>query len=222
MIENPFDRDPFEPSQAAAWGQGFLFGLTGPLESVDQAPDVITDDLRSAFDEGVLSGQSAAIQGLDIFPGCIDTEEHEHFPAAAELGVDVGGFVVETGEAVQAAKAAEAVAKLASAAFSMVFMTLVNVALAAHHFTPAEQVIDGLTRDFFGTIQALGRENCDFFLGGAVDLDATGCQLQLTPLFRIQGDARDAALALGRPTFFVAQWRANQCGSMTIIEGTTA
>ena len=109
----------------------------------------------------------------------------------------------------------------ASAAFSMVFMTLVNIALAAHHFTPASEVIDGLSQDFFGTIEALGRQDCDFFLGGAVDFDAKGCQLQLTPLFRTQSDARDAAVALGRPTFFVSQWRANQCGAMTVVDGTT-
>src|ERR1700756_581949 len=95
MIENPFDRDPFEPSQAVAWGQGFLFGLTGPLESVDQAPDSITEDVRDVFNEGVLSGQDAAIHGLDIFPPCIDTEEHEHIPPEAELTLDVVGFIVE-------------------------------------------------------------------------------------------------------------------------------
>jgi hypothetical protein len=212
MIENPFDRDPFEPSQAFAWGQGFLFGLTGPLESVDQAPDSITDDVRDAFNEGVLSGQDAAIHGLDIFPACIDTEEHEHVPPEAELAIDVAGFVVEV---------VKDAATPASAAFSMVFMTLVNIALAAHHFTPASEVIDGLSQDFFGTIEALGRQDCDFFLGGAVDFDAKGCQLQLTPLFRTQSDARDAAVALGRPTFFVSQWRANQCGAMTVVDGTT-
>jgi len=78
------------------------------------------------------------------------------------------------------------------------------------------EVIDGLSQDFFGTIEALGRQDCDFFLGGAVDFDAKGCQLQLTPLFRTQSDARDAAVALGRPTFFVSQWRANQCGAMPL------
>ncbi len=68
MITNPFDQVPFDPSQALAWGQGFLFSLTGPLASTEQAPDSIADDVRDAFEKGVLAGQQAAIDGLDIFP----------------------------------------------------------------------------------------------------------------------------------------------------------
>jgi hypothetical protein len=211
LIENPFDQDPFAPSQAFAWGQGFLFGLTGPFESTEQAPDEISEDVREAFEKGVLSGQQAAIDGLDIFPQCVDTEEQEHVPLAAELGLEAAGFAVELIEA----------AKLASAAFSTCFMAALDIALAAHHFTPPEEVIDGITEKFFGTIEALGHEDCNFFIGGAVDLEAAGCQLKLTPLFRTPEQAHDAAVSFGRPVFFVGEWHANQCGRMKLIEGTT-
>lgn len=82
--------------------------------------------MRDIFNEGVISGQYSAIHGLDIFPPCIDTEEHEYFPPESELALDAAGFVVEV---------AKDVAVIASAAFSMAFMTLANVALAARHFT---------------------------------------------------------------------------------------
>jgi hypothetical protein len=74
MITNPFDQPPFAPSQAEAWGQGFLFGLTGPMFSTEQAPDEIAEEVREAFEKGVLAGQQSAGNGLDIFPECVDTE----------------------------------------------------------------------------------------------------------------------------------------------------
>ena len=211
MITNPFDQAPFAPSQAVAWGQGFLFGLTGPFESTEQAPDSIAEEVREAFDEGVLVGQQAAIDGLDIFPICVDTEEGEHIPLAASLALDAAGFAADLAKKVATA----------SAAFSFTFMTALDIALAAHHFTPPERVIDGITQQFFGTIESFGRDDCAFFIGGGVDLDTAGCQLQLTPLFRTQQQAHDSAVAFGRALFFVGEWHANQCGLMTLIEGTT-
>lgn len=211
MITNPFDQEPFAPSQAEAWGQGFLFGLTGPFQSTEQAPDSITEDVRDAFEQGVLAGQQSAIDGLDIFPQCVDTEEGEHVPLAAALSLEGAGFIADLVHG----------AKLASAAFSTIFMVALDIALATHHFTPPEKVIDGITQQFFGTIEALGRQDCAFFIGGAVDLEVTGCQLQLTPLFRTQEQAHNAAVAFGRTLFFVGEWHANQCGSMTLVEGAT-
>jgi hypothetical protein len=211
VITNPFDQDPFDPSQAVAWGQGFLFGLTGPFESTEQAPDSITEDVREAFEQGVLAGQQSAIDGLDVFPQCVDTEEPEHIPLAASLSLEGAGFVADLLNH----------ATKASAAFSLAFMLALDIALAAHHFTPPEEVIDGITEKFFGTIEAFGRNDCAFFIGGAVDLDVAGCQLQLTPLFRTQEQAHKSALAFGRTIFFVGEWHANQCGFMQLIEGTT-
>jgi hypothetical protein len=211
MITNPFDEPPFAPSQAEAWGQGFLFGLTGPMSSTEQAPDDIAEEVREAFEAGVLTGQQSAVNGLDIFPECVDTEEPEHVPLAAELSLEGAGFVADLVKD----------ATLASAAFSTAFMVALDIALATHHFTPPEEVINGITQQFFNTIEGLGRADCTFFIGGAIDLAQAGCQVKLTPLFRTQSQAHDAAVALGRSVFFVGEWHANQCGTMKVVEGTT-
>jgi hypothetical protein len=213
MISNPYDMPPLLPGneQAQAWGWGFLFGLSGPLYSTEQAPESIAQELLQPFEEGVLAGQQSAIYGLDIFPPYIDTEEGEHVPLSAELGLEGVSFV---GELLQGAK-------LATAAFSTIFMVALDIALAAHHYTPPEQVIDGLNRDFFKVIEALGREDCAFFVGGGIDFSQRGAQLQLTPLYRTQELAHAAATGLGRALWFVGEWHANQCGTMTIVEGAT-
>jgi hypothetical protein len=93
--------------------------------------------------------------------------------------------------------------------------------VGGHHFTPPEEAIDRISRDFFGTIESFGREDCAFYLGVGVDMYSRGCELQLTRLFRTQEQAHDAAIAIGRPVWFVGEWRANQCGTMTVIEGAT-
>jgi hypothetical protein len=80
VITNPFDQDPFARSQAVAWGQGFLSGLTGPFESNEQAPEGSTEDVLEAFDQDVLAGRQAAIDRLDIFPRWVNTEDARGFP----------------------------------------------------------------------------------------------------------------------------------------------
>src|SRR5262249_10150916 len=150
--------------------------------------------------------------GLDVFPKCVDTEEPEHVPLSAELSLEGVTFFVEV---------VEDFGKLGTAAFSLAFMSALDIALATHHFTPPEEVINGITQQFFNTIEGLGRADCTFFIGGAIDPAQAGCQLKLTPLFRTQSQAHDAAIALGRSVFFVGEWHANQCGTMKVVEGTT-
>lgn len=213
MITNPYDQPPMAPGneQAQAWGWGYLFGLSGPLYSVEQAPEIIAAELLQEFQEGVLAGQQDAINGLNIFPAFIDTSEEHHIPLSVEVGMEGVNLAVEVWHG----------AKFAGAAFSSIFMVLLDVALAAHHYTPPEQVIDGLNMEFFKVIETMGREDCAFFIGGGVDFDAPGAQLALTPLYRTREQARAAAVGMGRPKWFVGEWHANQCGTMTVVEGTT-
>lgn len=215
MITNPFDQPPFAPEQALAWGQGFIFGLTGPLASTEDAPADLSDDVREAFEDGRLAGQQSSADGLDVFPQCVDTEEQEHLPLAVEVGFEGFSGLFET------LKGLFQGTKILGGIFSAGFMTLLDIALAAHHFTDPDQAIDRITSDFFGTIQSFGRADCAFYLGVGVDLDAKGCELQLTPLFRTQQQAHDAAVAIGRTVWFVGEWHANQCGTMNVIDGAT-
>ncbi len=213
MITNPYDQPPMAPGnvQAQAWGWGYLFGLTGPFYSAEQPPDVIGAELLQEFQVGVLAGQQDAINGLNIFPAFIDTAEEHHIPLSVELGMEGVNLAAELWHG----------AKLASASFSCIFMVLLDIALATHHYTPPEQVIEGLNMEFFKVIETMGRQDCAFFLGGGVDLDAPGAQLALTPLYRTSEQARAAAVGLGRAQWFVGEWHANQCGTMTVVEGTT-
>jgi hypothetical protein len=55
------------------------------------------------------------------------------------------------------------------------------------------------------------------FVGGAIDLSQTGCELKMTSIFRQLEDAKAAAVAMGRPHFIVASWRSDQSGGVQVV-----
>jgi hypothetical protein len=73
MLENPFLRPPQVKSpQSRSWGRGFAFGFQGPPASMITSENVEVEDADS-FQQGVLVGQQAAIDGLEIVPDpCVD------------------------------------------------------------------------------------------------------------------------------------------------------
>lgn len=214
MLTNPYEEVPREPGndQAVAWGHGFLFGLTGPLQGGESPPGDVADDLLPVFEEGQLAGQQATIDGLEVFPQCISTREEHHIPLSVEIGFEAASYVMEAYRAGRLL--------LAGAAFASGVMLLLDIALSAHQFTPPEDAIDRISRDMMGNLQSLGRANCEFYVGGGVDFAAADCELQLSRLFRTQDQAKSAALSIGRNIWFVGYWAANQCGYLTLLDGT--
>ena len=73
MLDNPFLRPPqVESPQSRSWGRGLAFGFQGPPESM-ATPDTVEVEDADAFQQGVLAGQQAAIDGLEIVPDpCVD------------------------------------------------------------------------------------------------------------------------------------------------------
>src|SRR5205807_8057163 len=148
MITNPYDTPPMEPGndQAVAWGRGFLFGLTGPLQGGDAPNGNVAGDVLPVFEEGHLAGQQASIDGVDVFPQCISTSEEEHIPMSVELGFEAVSYLKEAYDAGKLL--------VGGAAFASGVMILLDVALAGHHFTPPEEALDRIGRDLMGSMQS--------------------------------------------------------------------
>ena len=215
MIDNPYDAWGGDRFRAAAWGRGYLFGLTGPVglagDEIGDVADCATvapTELSEPFIHGTRSGRYAADGGLDIFGGTIDTAERGYFPATAALRVDAGDLDPDVVDMVT----------LASSAFSMVLMAFTNVVLANHESVPADRVSTALTRHFGDTVASLGRPPCDFFFGGAVDFADSGAEMRLTPLFRSRPAAQGAVADFGRPRSFVASWSSDRCERLTVLD----
>lgn len=212
MIDNPYDGCAGGRFAAAVWGRGYLYGLTGPVDAVDDvdpSPAALSAECRVAFADGAARGHCAAVTGLDIFHGAIDTADRSWFPATAELAVESADPV--DGGALD-------MAKVASSAFAMVLMAATNVMLVNHRLTPPAEVADGLARHFSRTVTALGRPPCEFYLGGAVDLGDVGGELRLTPMYRLLAAARCAAIEFGRPRHFLVGWSTGRPGVLTLLD----
>src|SRR5690242_4368657 len=93
-MENPFLTPPqVESPQSRSWGFGFAFGFQGPQLSSMTPADIQPED-ADAFDQGVLAGQDAAIQGVPVSNPCVDL--HQHGPTLPHLALEIpeGGMFI--------------------------------------------------------------------------------------------------------------------------------
>ena len=59
-----------------------MFGLTGPLASTEQAPDSIADDVRDAFEQGVLAGANQC-GSMTLIDGVTEKLQKDIHPSRA-------------------------------------------------------------------------------------------------------------------------------------------
>src|SRR5262245_32396419 len=92
MLQNPFLIPPqVEGPQSRSWALGFAFGFQGPEQSTMTPADIDPED-ADAFDQGVLAGQDAAINGLSLPEPCIDlNSEGPNFEEFSLVAVVEGG-----------------------------------------------------------------------------------------------------------------------------------
>jgi hypothetical protein len=215
MIKNPFLSVPqVESPQSRSWAAGFLYGFQGPAQSSFAQEDVPTED-RDAFNLGVLAGQDAAINGLSLENVCVDLNVEPpslvHFTTDAATEVVFSAFgIVKFGLHV-AGLSAEAI------------IAVINLSIALETFSddPTTAITERATR-LQESLHEIGVENAmELFIGGGVDTTSTGCELQLTPIFRDQAAAVTAAQAIGRQHWLVVRWQTNQSGGISVADADT-
>jgi hypothetical protein len=209
MVENPFLTPPqVESPQSRSWALGFLYGFQGPAESSIAQSDVGAED-ADAFDEGVLAGQDTAINGLPLANACVDLNvERPTFSAEMASGLTEAGIALwETFKGVFAGGVLSGV------------MAVVELSMALEtHFDDPDEAISRAGTDLQQQLANLGFSgSLELFIGGGVDINATGCELQLTPIHRQQEGAVNAASNGGRPQWLVASWRTDQSGGVTVV-----
>lgn len=215
MAGNPFLAVPQVESPASrSWEAGFLYGFLGPRQSAFAQADVETED-RDAFNAGVLVGQTAAIEGLELPNVCIDLNVEG--PSLLHFLIDAGAEVGFS--AVGIAHATELSVAVAGLSLEAV-VAVVNLSLAIETFSddPETAFVERAYRLSAGLNNLGFAVPIELFVGGGIDLSAAGCELQATRVFRNQADAAAAAQALGRSRWLVASWRNDQSGSARVVE----
>jgi hypothetical protein len=193
------------------WAMGFSWGFVGPAFS-RLPPLVIAPDQLAAFNEGVLAGQQAAIEGLSIEPACVSlSQEVNHATEAVVHGVHLFELIGLGVSAFHKFK------HFGAEAFAFVFLFLIP---GPPNLDPATKfgMLEELVRTLLVT---LGLTRNSLFLAAGVDQSVAGCELLLTPIFTRIEDARAAVQALGRPHWFIARWDAHapvSGGGFAVIE----
>jgi hypothetical protein len=192
-----------------------VFGFQGPPESIEPGSDFSVEDL-DAFNEGVLAGQTAAIEGLPFVDNpCVDLhrEPPPDFPELAWSGLDAAAAIRELVEL--------GFKKAMGGAIVGAVTTLIDlsIALETHFDEPLTALAKYASRlqELLGDMGTTG--GAALFIGGAVDFDQVGCELQVTPVFRASDSAMQAARNLARPgPKLVVRWRTDQSGGATVVD----
>jgi predicted transport protein len=155
--------------------------------------------MRMLLNLGVLAGQDASINGLPLAQTCVDLNSEG--PSVPHFVTD---SVIEGGMAVFSAMR---LGFHLSGAVAEGILLVVNLSIALETFSDdpdaaLEQQAGALQQQ----LQRVGIDNSmELFIGGAVDPSVLGCELMLTPIFRSQDAAANAARALMRPKWLVAR-----------------
>jgi hypothetical protein len=188
---------------------GFAFGFQGPEQST-MTPATINPEDADAFDQGVLVGQDAAINGLSLATPCIDLNaEGPTLPhIVATEGLEVGVLLYSLVAAHFAAAVAESV------------LLVVTLSIAIETFVDDPDVaLAERAAALKGRLAEVGIEApMELFIGGGVDTAQHGCELMVTPIFRSQQAATEAARATGRSQWLVVSWRTDQSGGVKVLD----
>lgn len=210
MIQNPFLEIPQVESDASlSWEAGFLYGFQGPEQSTMTQADAQTPDAE-AFNRGVIDGQTAAINGLDLRESCIDLNVEP--PSFAHFAAE---FSIEGTLAV-----ASYLGKHFMAYGYEGIIAVINLSIAVETFSDDPEVaLTARINRVQEQLNELGFTNSmELFFGGGVDLSATGCELKVTPIFRRQEDATNAARSFGRDKWLIVAWRSDQCNGLRTVD----
>ena len=209
MVENPFLTPPqVESDKSRSWALGFAFGFQGPAQSSMTPADIQPED-PDAFDQVVLAGQNAAINGVPLTRPCVDLNaEGPSVPHLAADGTIEGGLTLYS-----------LVAHGIAGGIAEGVLAVVTLSIALETFTddPDAALAEEATA-LQGVLQRVGVSgSMQLFLGGAVDTTVTGCELKLTSIFRNQEAAEAAARSLGRSKWLVVSWRTDQSGGVKVV-----
>jgi hypothetical protein len=213
MIRNPHQGLATEPG----WSMGFAWGFNGPGSSVPP-PLVIAPDLVDAFDEGTLVGQQAAIDGLIINGPCISLDvEPQPGPEVVMEGVhlfEIGELAVD---AIKLARGIGHLSHLGAGAFVAAFLLMIP---AVPPPESPETALPRLVINVREQLSQLGLDSGTLCFGVGIEMNSSGCELLLTPIFRTLDSARQATIALNRPHWVLALWDTTMSSSFTLVENS--
>jgi hypothetical protein len=187
---------------------GFAFGFMGP-NFTGPPPAVIAPELIDAFSEGQLGGQQAAVDGIELSSTCLDLSEE---PLSKEIP-EWGGHIVELGMIIKDARRL----KTLSGGIAGAIMLLIELGIPPFTPTP-DGIFQSLTQKFTETLNSMGIDSGELFIGMGIDMNVPNCEVQFTRIFTTSDQAQQAAAAMQRLNTAIAHWQLNASSNLDIIE----
>jgi hypothetical protein len=134
----------------------------------------------------------------------------EEPPAKEDL--EWGGLIFELGMIFK-----DAVKKKVAGGIAGAIILLIELGIPP--FTPRpDELFPSLTQKFTETLNSMGIDSGELFIGMGIDMSVTDCEVQLTRIFKTADQARQAVAAMARPNSAIAHWQLNASGNLDIIE----
>jgi hypothetical protein len=190
---------------------GFAWGFVGPAFSSDP-PLVIAPDQLDAFNEGVLAGQQAAIDGLSIDSSCVSLAPFVSDAAEAFMH-DFHHFEKISTLIALRKHFAHGAVEFFVLAFTLLIPGPPPLSATGEFADKAAALRDRLVE--------LGLDQGSLFLGAGIDESDKGCELLFSNLYTDIDSARSEVQDQGRPHWVLARWDAGapvSGGGFTVIE----
>ena len=204
MLSNPYL--PM-PSAANAWSEGFVKGFTARTSPAPSANVAEAD--YEAFNQGVAAGEQCARSGLALDNPCIPASDGEP-PDGLEV-VSTGWDVVHSLWELRRLKT------LASGVMGLL-QVAIDIGSGAVGVRSPEEVLPSRLPGFIEKLTSYGFDSLEVFCGAGLDGGSQDCEMCLTPMFPTLAQARDAAIAMRRPTWLVLSWRTDQSRSLRVVD----
>ncbi|SEL89175.1 hypothetical protein SAMN05216359_12210 [Roseateles sp. YR242] len=206
---------PFRPYGEASLNyylQGFAKAYIANEVSVQE--DEVPEDMQAPYRDGLQDGERCAVEGFPVEPTFYDLREGVHHPVVtAAEGLDIAAEMYGVGHAIWKGL-------LGAAFFETAVLALMVSIAATQHFQEAAAAVRPTNyvefANFLGSIA--DPVSIELFVGGGVDENEEGRELQMTSVFKTLEEARQAVLALGRPKYIICSLRTDMSGGMRLVE----
>lgn len=167
----------------------------------------------------VAEGTDLGLEGYGVLRTLYETVKEASKAAGKEAGAGIVGDKKAAKAAAAAGDEIVMAGLLGAAAEAGVLVLMASIAVTTHYELPTVVYNSSQMRALIAFLQQVSQPlSLELFVGGGVDYDQPGCQLQVTNIFKNAEYARQAVAAMGRPASMLLSMRTDMSGGVRVVE----
>jgi hypothetical protein len=196
--------------------QYYLWGVRkGFLMPEVQVPEIeIPKEAQNAFDQGLREGENYGVNGFPIDNVCVDLRETP--TSTPKAAVEVADSLLELWGIGHSLIHARIIG--AGVEFGLLVI-MVSIAVTEHFRLPTTELDQTDYRSLLDFLTQVEEPfSLDLFMGGGIDYESPGCELQVTRVYKYVDACRKEMQDMGRPASILLSLSTNMSGGAHIIE----